>query len=378
MTTKGLLDEKILKTQGFSFLHEFLADIVTVFPEYREKLVEHYNPFLSRNQERIQGDNQDKCDILIEFLQNIAKYNKLISEKDESLFDKNIYLLKEVNFKKLWNSKISDTTREKLWNYLQTFSMLSITINSNNELKHIMGSLNSIVKGEDTGDASKDPQMNAVLNNLKKLTTSLSKEDDKDPEVPGIPKEEVNKVEDNLNTMFNGSKIGDLAKEIAGDLNVENMIKESSGNPENLLKSLFQGNSGEGDNKFNIMNVVENISSKINKKITDGELKEDDLMNEAKNMMSSMQGNSLFGNLFNQTASAMETSGKGGMPDISKMADMLKMVGGDGGGSDEAQLDEIFSDKPTPKRSSEIPSGDRNAQARQRLQRKLQQRKDKQ
>ena len=81
--------------------------------------------------------------------------------------------------------------------------------------------------------------------------------------------------------------------------------------------------------------------------------------------------------LFNQTASAMDTSGKGGMPDISKMADMLKMVGGGGGDGDstESQLDEIFSDKPAPKTFT--PSGDRNEQARQRLQRKLQQRKNK-
>lgn len=371
MPTKGLLDEKLLKSQGFSFLHDFLTDIIIVFPEYSDNLKKHYSSFLSIKKEEIK-ENKENFDILIEFLKNISEYNSLISEKDTSLFDQDIYLLKEVNFKKLWNSKISDKTREKLWNYLQTFSMLSITINSNNELKQIMGSITSIVEGKDTDN----PQVNGLLDNLKKLSTSLSKEDDKDPDVPSIPNEDVKKVEDNLNNMFNGSKIGDLAKEIASDLNVENLIKQNSENPENLLKNLFHSNSENGDN-FNIMNVVENISSKINKKITDGELKEDDLMNEAKNMMSNMQGNSLFGNLFNQTASAMDTSGKGGMPDISKMADMLKMVGGGGGDGDskESQLDEIFSDKPAPKTFTS--SGDRNEQARQRLQRKLQQRKNK-
>jgi hypothetical protein len=197
--------------------------------------------------------------------------------------------------------------------------------------------------------------------------------------------------------MFNGSKIGDLAKEIAGDLNVEKIVKENQGNPGEILKNLFSGGGGDGDSKFNIMNVVENISSKINNKISTGDLKEEDLMKEAQNMMSSMQGNSLFGNLFNQTGAAMDKDG-GGMPDLSSMMNMLggagtgtgtgkgtggmpdlsnmmNMLGGGGGGDGAPDLSSMMNmlsgnNTETSSNAGES-SSDRNVAARQRLQKKL-------
>jgi hypothetical protein len=419
----NIFDEKILKTQAFSFLHEFLVDIIAVFPEYKEPIVEKYNPFLSRDQERIQGDNQEKCDIAMEFINNLSKYTKQITDKDDSMFADDLYLLNKVNFKDIWCSKISDTTRGKIWNYLQTFSMLSITINSNKDLTKIMSSLNNIVKGE--ASETENSELNAVINNLKKLSTSLTKgDDDGEPPVPDLSGEGV---EDKFNTFFSGSKIGDLAKEIAGDLNVEKMVAENKGNPEDLLKSLFSGGGttgAEGGGGFNIMNVVENISSKINKKITDGEIKEDDLMKEAQNMMSSMQGNSLFGNLFNQTSAAMGKSGGAGagtgagtgtgagagtdaaVPDISGMLNMLGGLGGGGGGGGgdgtmpdisgmlnmlgaasggggdggepEPDLNSILGiGQPSRSTGTRASSSDRNVAARQRLQQKLKDKKDK-
>ena len=94
--SNNILDEKILKTQAFSFLHEFITDVIAVFPEYKDTIVEKYNPFLSRDESRIQGDNQEKCDIAMEFLNNISKYNKQITNKDDSLFKDDIYLLHKV------------------------------------------------------------------------------------------------------------------------------------------------------------------------------------------------------------------------------------------------------------------------------------------
>jgi hypothetical protein len=436
----NIFDEKILKTQAFSFLHEFLTDIIDVFPEYKDAIIEKYNPFLSRDQERIQGDNQEKCDIAMEFINNLSKYTKQITDKDDSMFVDDLYLLHKVNFKDIWCSKISDTTRGKIWNYLQTFSMLSITINSNKDLTKIMSSLNNIVKGE--ASETENNELNAVINNLKKLSTSLTKGDDDDGEPP-VPDLSGEGVEDKFNSFFSGSKIGDLAKEIAGDLNVEKMVAENKDKPEDLLKNLFSGGGGggaEGGGKFNIMNVVENISSKINKKIADGDIKEDDLMKEAQNMMSSMQGNSLFGNLFNQTSAAMGQAGGGGgggagaAPDISGMLNMLGglggaasaagggaegapdmsgmlnmlgglggAAGGDGGGAPDmsgmlsmlggltggdaggagdkdADINSILgigeSSTRAPTSATAPASSDRNVAARQRLQKKLQQKKE--
>ena len=412
----NIFDEKILKTQAFSFLHEFLADIIAVFPEYKDMIVENYNLFLSRDKEEEgKEDNQEKCDIAMEFINNLSKYTKQITEKDDSMFAEDIYLLNKVNFKDVWCSKISDATRGKIWNYLQTFSMLSITINSNKDLTKIMSSLNNIVKGE--ASETENSELNAVINNLKKLSTSLTKGDDDDDDgEPPVPDLSGEGVEDKFNSFFSGSKIGDLAKEIAGDLNVEKMMAENKDKPEDLLKNLFSGGGDSEGGGFNIMNVVENISSKINKKITDGDIKEDDLMKEAQNMMSSMQGNSLFGNLFNQTSAAMGKSGgdgsgagtdtavpdisgmlnmlgglggggggggggDGAMPDISGMLNMLGAGGGGGGvgpdGEPEPDLNSILGIGQPSRSTGTRPSSDRNVAARHRLQKKLKSKKEK-
>jgi hypothetical protein len=372
----NILDEKILKTQAFSFLHEFLVDIINVFPEYKDNIVEKYNPFLSREQDRIQGDNQEKCDIVMEFLNNISKYNKQITDKDDSLFKDDIYLLHKINFKTIWCSKITESTRNKIWSYLQTFSMLSITINSNKDLKKIMNSLNDIVTGSSKSGENKE--LNLVLKNLKKLSTSLSKEDD-DKAIPSIPEGDKS-MEDNFNKLFSGSKIGDLAKEIAGDLNVEEMVKNNKGNPEDLLKNIFSGDKEKGG--FNIMNVVENISNKINKKINDGDIKEDDLMKEAQKMMSNIQGDSLFGNLFNQMGGVNKgSSGAAGMPGMPDMANMLNQMTGSGGGNNGTpgipDMSNMFNMLSNGASQSEPDiSSDRNVAARQKLQQKLKNRQE--
>lgn len=373
----NILDEKILKTQAFSFIHEFLADILNVFPEYKDKLVEAYNPFLSRQQDRIQGDNQEKCDIAMEFLNNISKYNKEIADKNDSLFENDIYLLHKVNFKEIWESKISDNTRTKIWNYLQTFSMLSITINSNKDLKKIMNSLDNIVKG----DASENDnnELNAVLQNLRKLSTSLTKKDDDEGIVTTEHLKNTGPVETHFNNLFNGSKIGDLAKEIASDLNIENIVKENRDKPEDLLKNLFSGDNKDGKG-FNIMNVVENISNKINKKITDGDLKEDDLMNEAKNMMANMDSNSLFGNLFNKDGDKSKAD-NGGMPDISNMLSMLGNMGNQDGNTGVPDISSMLNMMGSMGQSAQPNKSDSNCHSndkvKQRLQRKLKDRNKK-
>ena len=386
----NILDETILKTQALNFLHEFISDIISVFPEYKELIFEHYHLFMSDDKE--DKEDSKKNDIVMEFINNLSKYNKKITDKDESLFSQDIYLLNKVNFKDIWCSKISDETRGKIWNYLQTFSMLSITINSNKDLGKIMNSLNNIVKGESTD--TENNELNDVINNLKKLSTSLTNEDD-------VCEEETDKnggMEDTFNSFFSGSKIGDLAKEIAGDLNVEKMVEENKGKPEDLLKNIFSGSSDGKDGGFNIMNVVENISGKIHKKISDGDINEEDLMREAKNMMSSMQGNSLFGNLFNSSATS-ESGGDAGVPDISGMLNMLGgggVGGADGGmpdisgmlnmlgdGGEESQDKDINSilglgDSPRkPEKKTVGVSSNRNVAARQRLQKKLKAKKSK-
>ena len=98
-----------------------------------------------------------------------------------------------------------------------------------------------------------------------------------------------------------GGSIGDLAKEIADEIDTDKLNLEDPGK---LLKGLLSGNLENDDS--GLMGLVENITGKIHQKVSSGELDQDKLFNEAQGVMSSFNkmgggGNSnLFANLFSQ------------------------------------------------------------------------------
>lgn len=82
---------------------------------------------------------------------------------------------------------------------------------------------------------------------------------------------------------LSNSKIADLAKEISKDIDVSSLKAE---NPDDLLKNLFTGNGEQ-----NVLgNIISKVSNTLNEKITNGELKHEDLLSEAMSMMSMFGG----------------------------------------------------------------------------------------
>ena len=114
----------------------FIDDIISVFPEYKNRLEKYYK-------EAIESEEK-KHPKIVEFLKNIDEISDQIIEKDIQLFNDDPIILQNVSFKLIWNNDISDQTKNSIWKYLQTFSLLSITYFSNIELKEALESFNSI------------------------------------------------------------------------------------------------------------------------------------------------------------------------------------------------------------------------------------------
>ena len=76
--------------------------------------------------------------------------------------------------------------------------------------------------------------------------------------------------------------IGDLAKEIVNEIDPSLLNPED---PNKLLGNLLSGNFDEENDDSGIMNLVKNITGKIQDKITSGSLDETQLFNEAQNVM---------------------------------------------------------------------------------------------
>jgi hypothetical protein len=152
---------------------------------------------------------------------------------------------------------------------------------------------------------------NKILNNLQESTPT--KQEDGTPN-NNIPPE----MEKMADTLF-GGMIGNLAKEIAGELKTDDL---DTNNPQELLQNLFSPDKG------NLMNLVQNISGKLQTKLDNGQLDQQALFNEATSIMTNLQNMPGMENVMKNMAGG---GGAGGMPgfDPSMMANLMSgLMGG--------------------------------------------------
>lgn len=180
----------------------------------------------------------------------------------------NLVVLTGLTFKKCVTGTVPDSLISHMY-ILVLFSHLYKTQNDNDELfNFVMNSLKSIQNGGAfDNDTIMDDDILGLLSNIKDtLPVQL------DP---------IHNLEK--------TKIGEIAKEIANELNFnENDLK----NPADMLK-----NNGDMLGK-----IVSNVSSKLQKKFEDGSIKHDELLSEAMSVIGSLGGGSggqgdLFANL---------------------------------------------------------------------------------
>ena len=233
--------------EGFITIYKDLKnDLIITFPELESKLndlsdVEVYHHCLTHYP---------------------THFFEILYEK-ESLFDEEIYLLPTIDFSLLMkDEKVSDKTRCTLWKYLQL--ILFYTIEKTNTLEE---NENIHKKMEQTMEDMKEMfQHSDISNTFQNMFKDLSNDDFFNAE----------EVKHNLDSMMNG-KIGTIAKEIAQ----ETAQEFESDNPEDFMKNIMKDPS-------KIMNLVQNIGSKLEDKIKSHDLKDDDMMKEASNIMKQM------------------------------------------------------------------------------------------
>ena len=254
-----------------------ITDIIKVFPEYTKRLLHYYKNTL-------QNDGNDIDERLKEFLENVNDISDSIVDDDFSVFELDPILLQNVSFKLIWNSEISEDTKSKIWKYLQTFCILSINETSNDKI-------NDVIKSIESKEKVKDKETLKDIKKLKKLNKSLENDGALDKLLDERIKNEKNETKDEVNpsqlqgmeqmeAMFQNTGIGQIAKDITSELNIEEMIENGGG-----IEDIFKGE--------NMGNIIQSISQKIGSE----DLQSGNLVNEATDICSSMQGNPLFTSL---------------------------------------------------------------------------------
>ena len=266
------MDSTQLQKKSVQLFISFIKDLIDVYPEYKTKLYESYGEIIV----------EEKFDIS-EFLDNIKKYERLITNKDNDLFKDDIFILKNISMKELWKEDISDNTKDSIWKYLQTFCVIQINLQSSDSLQELLS-------GE-TGEISKENKKDLKdLKRLKKIKANMEKKPLNDQAL-------------NMEKMLDGSIIGKIAKEISESIS----IPTSDGSSEPDISQLLDGN--------NLMNIFNKVNQTIKQKMESGELNDDIMKKEASDMYPSMMNNDIFKNMesmfnssINQNNDAPKTS----------------------------------------------------------------------
>lgn len=255
-------------------IKDFIKDLLITFPELDDRLDKTLVNDDASEEALFKYYNHISTQFPLRFFDILYKNESLFEKKEEPLF-----LLPNVDFYLLWDCNISDNTRDTIWKYLQLI-LFMVTKNSNNsdmfgDTAKLFEAINPEELKEKLESTMKDMENFFDLSNVEGSDisgTKFDKDDLPDPE----------KFQEHLSGLLDG-KIGNLAKEIAeetaNDLDVDVNNAKSTGEVfEKLVKDPTK-----------LMGLVKNIGGKIQYKIKSGEVKESELLEEAKEIVEKLK-----------------------------------------------------------------------------------------
>ena len=265
-----------------STLKLFVKDIINIYSDYKESLEEYYCDLLNND-----SCNDDKY--IKRYMRKLNDYKSKISNKDDTLFSESIFILKNIDFKELWiNELTTSNNKETIWNYVQTLFVIGETIISDsNKIKNLVDNFKKVRENESIDNI--DEENKEVFDMIQNLS-----------------KASENKIDED---MINNGLIGNLAKELAEEINIDDMnlnLDEKSDNVGDVFTNLMSG-----DNPMKFMNLIQNVGQKIQNKLEDGNINQEQLVNEAQSMMGMLGNNNpMFDDLLKNAKSEISEANK--------------------------------------------------------------------
>ena len=258
---------------------DFYRDVLTVFPEYKDKLEEYEIEFL------MEGKHGEK--LYTYCLENYPQHFFNILYQNDDIFkdNENLNFLPSINFVEIWKDEdISNKTRETIWKYLQLI-LFSVSKNVNSQesfgdTAKLFEAINEDELKTKLEETMKD--MEGWFNN-NEMFSDLSLNNMMDPSsinLNDLP--DAEDLQNHISGLLDG-KLGRLAHEIAAETAEElNVDMEGATNVGEVFQKLFK-------NPGKLMNMVKNVGSKLDEKLKSGEIKESELMKEASELMEKMK-----------------------------------------------------------------------------------------
>ena len=312
-------------------IRDFLADLSTTFPEYTY-LWESLNSVDSHD---IAPLYQFCLTTYPERFFDILYQNEEIFLPDSTI---NTVFLPHVEFKMLFNAPgISNNTRQAIWKYLQ---LVLVTIMGNIKSPASFGDTAGLFEG--IGEEELQSKLAETIKGLTDFFKGVSKDGMPDMEkafeemFEGLSQEGVSGADEagteesipsaddlhnHIKGLFDG-KIGKLAKELADELSgdVMNMFDDGTSdsiNTADIMKKMMR-------NPKKIMDLVKKIGSKLDDKMKDGSISQEEIMKEVSEMMTKMKGSGNGKEFESMMKGMMKNMGLGGANlNMSKMNAMM-------------------------------------------------------
>lgn len=253
-------------------------------------------------------------DNAISFLTNLVDKGNDFSSRNEIIFSKGIVLIEGIDIYSIWNSvNSSDELHEYIWNSLHILYITALREKYGITIKEIK----AYVKADGVSFVGTKEEYTTVSNIITEIKLK-----DKVEKIMNTAEEELEDKSDEqgdtfgaLPNLFNGP-IGELAKEITQEIDPSTINLD---NPQELLQNLMSGNFDLDNDKTGLGNLVKNVTEKVQSRLASGSLNQEELVNQANNLMSK------FGNLGTMFANAGATEDNDGEPDLSNL-DLSKLM----------------------------------------------------
>ena len=195
------------------------------------------------------------------YIKVMKPYHTKLENKDESMFDKDIYFLPKVNISRLWKKNISGKTKENIWQYLQILYILGdVIVNEADNTDMLNKILPSTQENKNNSTEHANLNINNIIQNL-----------DIDSKLSNINKDDIKEASENIKKMFsNDNKSNDLMCDLVNDITSE-------------LSEIDSKNGLTG-----ILKIAENVADKFKPKIESGEFDINELLGSAQNVMKQM------------------------------------------------------------------------------------------
>lgn len=184
-------------------------------------------------------------------------------------------------------------------------------------------------------------KLQETIDNIQTVFDSASKNtsDEKEGEKSETPRDGSNPTTaEGMQAQIDGlmgGKLGELAQEIAEETaqGLDMNDFDGSENVSDVFKKMF-------NNPGKFMNLVSNVTNKLDSKMKSGEFQQQDLMQEATGILQNMKDIPGMGNIQEMMSNMNNGSEGGSQPDMAGMANMVSsmMGGGENGGGGVADL----------------------------------------